>query len=192
MRAFLSLQVLSLLALTACGGSTGWPLDTVHDVDLPRYMGTWFEIASYPHPVQAGCKNTRAEYVQHTHDALSFEIINSCDRAGHHSEQRGTATVPNTAEPGQLRVSLEVPIIGHVTGEYDIVALDSDYQWAMVGHPSRDYLWILSRTPNLGPAVLAALVVQAEDLGFVDVRKRLRCTTQPGGFEQTCEQIVKR
>src|SRR6185437_2866708 len=105
----LRLQVLPLLFLAACGSDPSWPLDTVPEVDLPSYMGTWFEIAAYQHIYEVGCKNTRAEYVQHTNDALSFELINTCDRATGRSTQRGTATVPNSAEPGQLLVTFDLP-----------------------------------------------------------------------------------
>ncbi len=136
-------------ALLLCGCASRPPLQTVPKVDLKRYSGEWHEVARYPNWFQRNCDhNTTATYLPNPGGSIT--VINRCfDRKGKPMEVRGTATVvPNT---GNSR--LKVKLGGPFAGDYWIIGLDNqNYQWAVVGHPSRRFLWFLARDPEVSPA----------------------------------------
>lgn len=149
------------------------PLRTVERVDLARYAGTWFEIASFPQRFQAGCVASRAIYTM-TDDG-SVTVVNRCrDRTldGPERSVVGTARVVDPATNAKLSVSFQWPF----RGAYWVIDLDPDYRWTVVGHPSRDYLWILSRTPELAADTYDAILARLRQQGY-DV-ERLRRTPQ--------------
>ncbi|MEX1368367.1 MAG: lipocalin family protein [Nannocystaceae bacterium] len=148
--------VLCLLLPAACAKSATEqgglpPLQTVEQVELSRYLGTWYEIASYPQRFQKGCTATTATYsLPEGEDEI--EVLNRCRKDsldGKLDEAKGRARIVDST----TNAKLEVSFFGPFWGDYWIIDLDPDYQWAVVGHPGRDYLWILSRTPQLEPEV---------------------------------------
>ena len=150
------------------------PLRTVARVDLARYAGTWFEIASFPQRFQAGCVASSATYTVASDGAVT--VVNRCrDRAFDGPERSvvGRARVIDPTSNAKLEVSFQWPF----WGAYWIVALDPDYRWAVVGHPSRDYLWILSRTPQLDTNTYDNILTGLQQQGYeVDLLQR---TPQP-------------
>jgi apolipoprotein D and lipocalin family protein len=169
-----------LACLAGCGPSTTEreglpPLQAVERVDIPRYMGTWYEIASFPQDFQAGCTGTTASYT--LRDDGEVDVVNRCFRGNLQGEEdvaEGRARVVDTATNAKLEVSFFRPF----WGDYWIIELEDDYQYAVVGHPGRDYLWILSRTPRMDAATFDALVVRLRDVHGYDV-DRLQKTPQP-------------
>jgi apolipoprotein D and lipocalin family protein len=151
------------------------PVDVVADVDLDRYLGRWYEIASLPQYFQRGCVATTALYSRR--DDGRIRVENQCRDEfldGPIRQAEGVAwPSEGLGSPGKLKVQFFWPFSGH----YWIVALDPDYQWAMVGHPDRKYLWILARTRTLDAAVYDSLVHRAEEMGY-DL-SRLERTLQP-------------
>lgn len=168
-----------LLGLTACAASTTKrdglpPLQAVEQVDLSKYLGTWYEIASYPQRFQEGCTATTATYSEG--DDGEIVVVNRCRKGsldGELDEARGRARVVDAS----TNAKLEVSFFGPFWGDYWIIDLDEDYRYAVVGHPGRDYLWILSREPQMSPerteAVLDRLRAQSYDV------ERLSWTEQP-------------
>lgn len=144
-------------------------------VDLTRYAGKWYEIAAYPAWFQRKCAGgTTAEYTPQADG--SIRVVNRCrNAAGTMEETVGRAkVVPGTGNT-KLKVSFGVPLI---TGGYWIIGLDEkDYRWALVGHPSRKYLWILAREPKLDDATYQKIVRLAESRGYDPAK--LRRTVQP-------------
>jgi len=161
------LAVVALLA-GACAslGPRRPPLATVPSVDLQRYAGKWFEIAAYPHFFQRGCTGSTAEYAALPDGRIS--VTNRCVKNGESVTVRGVARVV----PGSGNARLKVRIgPAPFAGDYWVIALDSrDYQWAVVGHPSRNYLWILARRPTLDPALYQRLLREIERLGYDPAR----------------------
>ena len=126
------------------------PLQTVPRVELDRYVGTWYEIASFPQSFQRGCTGTTATYS--LRDDGQVDVVNRCRKGaldGPEEVARGRARVVDATTGAKLEVSFFRPF----WGDYWIVDLGADYEYAVVGHPGRDYLWILSRTPTLDAAV---------------------------------------
>ena len=127
------------------------PLDLVDEVDLDRYQGVWYEIALLPNRFQARCvASTAAEYTRL--DDGRVRVVNRCRTAdGEFDQAEGVARPADPDRPAALEVRFApkwLSFLPFVWGKYQIMALDEDYQWAMVGAPSRKYLWILAREPS--------------------------------------------
>ena len=136
------------------------PLRTVTHVDLDRYLGRWYEIARLPTRFEAGLTHVTADYRRNPDG--SVQVINRGRRHGTLKTATGRATVTDPATNAQLEVSFFWPI----KGDYWILELDPDYQWALIGVPTRDYLWVLSRQPRLNPEVIRNLMARARLDGF--------------------------
>jgi len=150
------------------------PLTTVEHVDLRRYLGTWYEIASFPQRFQRGCTATTATYALRPDGQI--DVRNRCRKGsldGPEKEAHGRARVVDH----QSNAKLEVTFFWPFWGDYWIVDLGADYEYAVVGHPSRDYLWILSRTPTMDSEVCASIVRRLGDQGYET--ERLQWTAQP-------------
>ena len=139
------------------------PLEVVESVDLERYLGRWYEIASYPMFFQRGCTATTADYSLRE-DGL-IKVINSCRKGsldGKLKQSTGRAKVVDTDSNAKLKVSF----FGPFWGKYWIIDLDPDYQWAVVGEPKRKYLWILSRTRSMDDEVYERILAGLPDKGY--------------------------
>lgn len=147
------------LALAVLAASPA-PLETVQHVDLGRYMGRWYEIASFPQYFQKGCIDSRADY--RLLDNGTVEVVNSCLRNGSLHTAKGKAWVVDQATNAQLKVSFFWPI----RGDYWVIELGRNYEYAVVSAPSRDYLWILSRTPALDAVQYGEILRRLQDRGF--------------------------
>ena len=159
-----SLAVLALCvsaALVGCTSVPPAPLPTVASVELPRYMGRWYEIAKLPNRFQASCASDTVAVYQPKDDGV--EVINRCRHAdGSVDSIKGRAQVVPGSAGARLRVSFFWPIYG----DYWVLALDPEYQTALIGEPSRRYAWILSRSTTLDEGLLQALLARAQALGF--------------------------
>lgn len=165
MRKGVTVLVLALIGLSTSAAER--PVRVVDAVDVERYMGLWYSIASIPTRFERGCiQGTTAEYT--LQDDGTIEVVNTCYSAeGTPDIARGHAWLPDDAEPGKLKVSF-VRFLGFwwFGAPYWIIDLAPDYSYAVVGHPSRQYGWILSRTPTLPEDVLAGIVARLEAQGY--------------------------
>ncbi len=138
-------------------------LTVVGSVDLQRYLGKWYEIASYPAWFQKDCTGSTAEYVML--DDGRIQVINRCRKKsldGKLKESKGKAEVVDTQTNAKLKVWFFWPF----KGDYWIIELDDDYRWAVVGEPKRKYLWILSRTPMMDDAVYQGILARLPQKGY--------------------------
>lgn len=175
-KTFFLYSIILLLAACASDGTGLAPPEVVPQVDLSRYAGRWYEIASFPQRFQKGCTDTRADY--RLHDNGKIGVLNSCYRNGKMDRAKGKAWVADRNTNAKLKVSFFWPF----RGDYWIIALGKDYEYAVVSAPSRKYLWILSREPHMDEARYSRIVQQLRDRGF-DVG-RLRRTEQAGRLDQ--------
>jgi apolipoprotein D and lipocalin family protein len=138
-------------------------LETVPSVDLQKYMGKWYEIAAFPQRFEKGCHCTTAEY--EITDKGYVRVTNSCrldSPQGKVKVARGKAFIVKDSNNAKLRVQFFWPF----RGNYWIIDLAVDYSYAVVGDPSRKYLWILSRTPKMDEALYQDVVKRAAQKGF--------------------------
>ncbi|MFH1217239.1 MAG: lipocalin family protein [Pseudomonadota bacterium] len=145
------------------------PLQTVSHVDLNRYIGKWYEIARYPHRFQQGCVDSFATY--DLRDDGKISVVNEChdDSSGKIRQARGKAWIVDKETNARLRVSFFWPF----SGDYWIIDLGDNYEYAVVGHPTRKYLWILSRTIKMEDNVYREILKRLELHGY-DITKLLK------------------
>ena len=139
------------------------PLMVVDTVDLNRYLGKWYEIASYPAWFQKGCNASTAEYSLMPDGKI--QVINRCRKGsldGPLKESNGKAEVVDNITKAKLKVWFFWPF----KGDYWIIDLDPDYQWAVVGEPDRKYLWILSRTPFMDETLYQSILERLPQKGY--------------------------
>lgn len=160
MRWILCLVALSIPGCGLFGGGDYAPLDTVPSVDLARYTGKWYEIASLPVSQQEGCSCTMAEYSVMEDGVI--RVVNSCRKSGEKDQAEAKAFVVEGSGNAKLRVQFFWPF----RGDYWILDLAEDYSYAVVGTPSRKYFWILSRTPTMAEDTLQTLVARLQLKGF--------------------------
>lgn len=147
------------------------PVASVPSVDLARYSGKWFEIASFPMFFQRNCvADTTAEYSAAADGSIA--VRNRCRTESGFDEATGKATPVEGFGNGRLKVSFFWPF----KSDYWVLGLDPEYRWAVVGNPNRKYLWVLSRTPQLPSALMEAARASALAQGF-DL-SQLRTTVQ--------------
>ncbi|NWF46652.1 lipocalin family protein [Hydrogenophaga sp. D2P1] len=177
----LSLALLSPFAAPAQTSAPPEPLQTIARLDVGRYLGTWYEIAKYPNRFQRQCvADTSALY--RLRDDGQLDVINRCRQAnGEVAEAVGRARQDGPADSPKLKVRFApawLSWLPMVWGNYWVIDIDADYQLVAVSESSREYLWVLSRTPTVEAGAYQALLGRLQAKGF-DLSK-LERTTQTG------------
>ncbi|KAG4991096.1 hypothetical protein AAZX31_09G092100 [Glycine max] len=154
-------------------------MEVVKGLDLQRYMGRWYEIASFPSRNQPkDGENTRATYTLRNDGTV--QVLNETWSNGKRGYIQGTAyKVDPKSDEAKFKVKFYIPPflpIIPINGDYWVLFTDDEYQYALIGQPSRNYLWILSRKPHLDDEIYNELVQRAKNVGY-DVSK-LRKTPQ--------------
>lgn len=180
----MSLTVVFLFAGNLSQATVGKEPETVASVDLQKYIGKWYEVASIPQSFQKQCvANTTAEYAVVEEGLIS--VVNSCDtKSGERSVAEGRAKVEDTVSNSKLKVTF-VKIFNWVFafgGKYWILDVDANYSYALVGDPTRDYAWILSRTPKVSGEQLSQFEKKLSEEGY-DTCKILT-SVQTGGLTE--------
>jgi apolipoprotein D and lipocalin family protein len=138
-------------------------LSTVKNIDLERYMGTWYEIARFDHSFERNLVGVTATYELFPDGRISVlnqGYVNSL--SGKLKKAKGKAKQPDPEEPGKLKVAFFL----FFYADYFILELDENYQWALIGSSSEKYLWILSRTPSLKQEILDHILLKARQRGY--------------------------
>lgn len=141
---------------------------SVPELDISRYAGQWYEIARLPASFQEECVgDAMAHYTLDRPGRIG--VRNSCRTAdGEIKTVQGTARRVE-GHPGRLKVRFApdwLSFVPFVWNDYWVIELDPGYQWAMVGDPDREYLWILSRMPSMEPELFERLKARAEAMGY--------------------------
>jgi apolipoprotein D and lipocalin family protein len=175
------LMVLSLNAgaADAPNAAAAKPLATIASLDVPRYMGTWYEIAKFPNRFQRKCTG----FTKATYSALAdgtLQVVNRCRTdKGETDEAIGAARQVGGPTSPKLKVRFAPAFLSFlpmVWGDYWVIDLDPGYQLAAVSEEKREYLWILSRTPKVDKqsydALVARLAAQGLDVSKLEVTKQ--------------------
>lgn len=173
---------LSLLVAPGVHAADGQALQAISSLDVARYIGRWYEIAKFPNRFQKQCAgDTTAEY--QPLESRQVRVINRCRKAdGTVDEAVGLARQIGDADSATFKVRFAprwLSFLPMVWGDYWVVDLDRDYQLAAVSEPKREYLWILSRTPQIAPDKYDALLQRLRAMGLDTAR--LEPTRQAAG-----------
>jgi len=161
-----------IIAMSSCK-TTKPELKVVKTVDLQKYAGTWYEISRLPNTFEEGLECITATYTILENGKI--EVLNKGQRISDPSKietAKGKAHIPNKNEPAKLKVTFFWPFYGN----YYIMELDENYQYALVGDPSRKYLWVLARQKTVDEQTYKQLMDSAQKSGF-DIAK-VQMTTQ--------------
>ena len=159
------------LVLAGCSTSSNDALapKTVESVDLKRYQGTWYEQARLPMFFQRNCVQSEAQYGLREDGRL--DVTNRCqEKDGQWNQAKGIAEAQQPGSTDKLWVRFDnwfsrlAP--GLTKGEYWVLYHDQDYRVALVGHPNREYLWLLSRTPAVTDQMREQLLTIAREQGY--------------------------
>ena len=162
--------IVALTASVTANAADAKPVETVPRVDLNKYLGKWYEIARFPAFFQKNCYASTAEYS--LRDDGDIRVINSChkgSRDGKLKVSEGKAWVTDKETNAKLKVMFVWPF----SGKYWVIDLGAGYEYAVVGEPDRDYLWILSRTPEMDPEVYSGILDRLKAQGY-DTSKLIR------------------
>ena len=174
---FLGIVASTLLVVVGCTymeKEPSAPLTTVSHVDLNRYMGEWYEIARYPNSFQKGCVGSKATYT--LLDDGKVSVLNECydgSLSGKLRSAKGKAWVVDKETNAKLKVSF----FWFFAGDYWIIDLGRDYEYAVIGHPKRKYLWILSRTQEMDEGVYEGILSLLRDKQY-DTSKLIKTIQQ--------------
>ena len=158
---FKNTLILSMIIFFTSCSTKNPPLQTVEKVDVNKYLGTWYEIARFEHFFERDCKNVTANYSML--DDETIKVINRCSKitTNEKGEAQGRAYATDETN-SKLKVSFFRPFYG----DYWVLILDKDYNYAVVGTPSREYLWILSRENKIPDSVKNEILQKLPTLGF--------------------------
>jgi len=144
--------------------------ETVKELDLNKYLGTWYEIARFDHGFEKGLVGVTATYS--LRDDGKIKVVNSGFKNtldGKKSIAIGKAKIPNPKDNAKLKVSF----FWFFYGDYFVLDLDKNYQWAIVGSSSDKYLWILSRTPQIDDILYNEILDKLKARGY-DISKLIK------------------
>lgn len=135
----------------------------VKQLDIEKYLGTWYEIARYDHSFERGLVGVKANYSMRNDGKI--KVLNSGYKGsleGEISQVIGKAKIPDPNIPAKLKVSF----FWIFYGDYFVIELDDNYQWAVIGSSSDNYLWILSRSPQMNEDLYAELLNKLKKRGY--------------------------
>jgi len=159
--------VMILVGAALLAGAAEQQLQVVESLDVQRYVGKWYAIASIPTSFERQCiQGTTAEYTLLENGQV--QVVNTCyDANGNLDVARGRAWIPDPQDPAKLQVSfVHFLWFWLFSAPYWVIDLAPDYSYAVVGHPTRQYGWILSRTPTLPEDVFSGIVTRLEQQGY--------------------------
>ena len=166
---FIAIITVFLVTLASAQSAKSGELMTVDKVDLNRYAGKWYEIAKYPNRFQKQCVgDTTAVYT--LKDDGRIEVLNACrTKDGTFTSAVGEGKIGDKQTNSKLKVRFApgfVSWLPFVWADYWILDLGHDYEYVMIGEPSRNYFWILSRTPEMNDVKYRELLDKAKAIGF--------------------------
>ena len=159
----LLLLLISCLVIGCVSTRNAPPLETVDFVDLERYLGEWYVIANIPYFGERGNVAGRAIYRMREDGRMDdIYLYRKGDFDGRERRMEGVAWVVDEDSNARWKVRFYWPF----TFAYYIVGLDPEYRWSMVGHPSRDYAWVMAREPRMDEELYRRLLSRFDELGF--------------------------
>lgn len=173
MKNIFNILVIAIAASATVFGQKPAELKSVKSVDLDRYSGRWYEIARYPNRFQKQCVgNVTATYTKKPDGKI--EVLNEClEKDGTVESAKGEAKIGDKASNAKLKVRFApgaLSFLPFVWANYWIIDLGPDYEYAVIGEPKREYLWVLSRKPEMGDAEYQKILRTVEEKGFVPTK----------------------
>lgn len=140
------------------------PLQTVPHVDLPRYMGDWYVIANIPYFAEKGCFDSVESYALRTDGDIDNWF--TCRKDSFEAPMKRKASALAIVKDKDSNAVWRVKFFKVISVQYLIIDLDPNYQWAVVGHPSRSYGWVLARSKTLPQPLYDSILQRLAGQGY--------------------------
>jgi apolipoprotein D and lipocalin family protein len=177
-----SFALVILAGLLAGCASVKQPLRTVPHVDLPRYMGDWYVIANIPYFAERNCFDSIESYALRADGKIDNWF--TCRKKSFEAPLERQVNAIATVEDKTTNAHWRVRFFKVISVQYLILDLDPEYQWVVVGHPSRGYGWIMSRAKTLADSTYAEILKRLADQGYdIEMFKKVpqrQATAAPG------------
>jgi apolipoprotein D and lipocalin family protein len=154
------------------------PLKPVPYVDLPRYMGGWFVVANIPNYTEKDCVDSIEGYAMRPDGRIDNKF--ACREKSFNAPMKRKVNTIATVHDTQSNAEWRVPLYRVINAKYFVVDLDPNYRWAVVGHPSRRYGWVLSRSRVLPEETYRGIMQRLAQQGY-DTKKFVKVPQGPGG-----------
>lgn len=174
------LAIFSLLMLWIVSGCTSMkePLRPVPHVDLPRYMGDWYVVANIPYFAEKNCFDSLESYALRGDGDIDNWF--TCRKKSFDAPMKRIASATAVVDDKNSNAVWRVKFFKVISLKYVILDLDPDYQWAVVGHPSRNYGWVLARSPQLDEGTYQQALQSLSHQGY-DASRFVKVPQRPGG-----------
>ncbi|NKI35513.1 lipocalin family protein [Wenzhouxiangella sp. XN79A] len=173
------LVIVGAFVLLVPRGGDQPPLVAEASVDLDRYLGTWYVIANIPYFAERGKVASRAVYRPRDDGRMDDLYFYRDDFGAAEESMEGVAWVVDKQSNARWKVRFFWPL----TFDYVILDVDDDYRHVAVGHPSRNYGWVMAREPRIGEAEYQRLMTVFETNGY-DTTEFLKVPQFPGQVGQ--------
>jgi apolipoprotein D and lipocalin family protein len=150
--------MLCIAAFSLMGCASGEPLKTVPHVDLPRYMGDWYVIANIPYFGEKNCFDSIESYALRPDGRIANWF--TCRKGSFEAPLQRLVNAVATVKDTETNASWRVRFFKVISVQYLIIDLDPQYQWVVVGHPSRRYGWIMARAKTIDSQTYQAILVR--------------------------------
>lgn len=161
---YLSVVLIASLGLVSACSAMSTPLKTVSHVDLPRYMGDWYVIANIPYFAEKDCFDSVESYALRPDGKIDNWF--TCRKKSFDAPMKRKATALVTVKDTTSNATWSVTFFKVISVKYLVIDLDPNYQWAVVGHPSRKYGWILARSKTLPESTYQGIMKRLGDQGY--------------------------
>ncbi len=167
-------KLLALLFLCLACSSFAQSISTADNVEVSRYVGKWYAHYALPQFFTNGCHGQTAEY--EVIDAKTISVFNTCLKTKGIKTIKGQAVITNFKTNAELMVSFNNfwTRLFRVKGDYNIMKLDPNYEYVLVGSRNRKSLWLMSRSPAEIPADVAKEYLDLAKKDGFDVSKLVK------------------
>ncbi len=179
-----TIGLVACITAFACSGAPPPPPTTVADLDVDRFMGTWYEVARLPFHWQRDCVASAARYEKVSDE--EFAVVNYCwfkTIDGPMRKARAKAYVDTAMRRARLKIQFFWPN----WQDYWVLYISDDYQQTVIGTPDRKYLWLMSRTPSMDEKIYDQLVAFAAREGFDTASLMNTMQTAPPEYTESAE-----
>jgi apolipoprotein D and lipocalin family protein len=160
----LGLTALLLSMWLAACATTHTPVHTVDHVELPRYMGDWYVISEIPNFAEKHCVDSVESYALRADGGIDNWF--TCRKKSFDAPMKRITSARAIIADPHSNATWHLRFLKVISVDYYILDLDADYQWVMIGHPSRSFGWVLARTRTLPDPLYQSILQRAQAQGY--------------------------
>ncbi len=136
----------------------------VSEIDIEKFMGRWYVIALIPNWIEEGATNAYDDYSLNDDGTIDITYFAIKDGKEKGVKQKGYV---NKDESARWKVQFMKPYIPFFTAPYEVIILDADYEYMVVGYPDNSYGWIMSRVTSMSSDLYNSVLNRLEvDFGY--------------------------